>query len=108
MDRMGFLEHTDVAWLILRYLSSYPDAKDTAAGVQHWWIGGMQASMDGRRVQDALDELVKAGWLLSSDRPGTGMVYRLNGDCRQELRLILTPHPYGQDTGSADSRLLDD
>lgn len=108
MDRTGFLQHTDVAWLILGYLSSYPEAKDTVAGVQQWWIGGMQASMDARRVQGALDELVKAGWLLSNERRGTGIVYGLNADRRQELRLMLPTHPHGQDTGSADSKPLDD
>jgi hypothetical protein len=108
MDRIRFLEHTDAAWLILRYLSSYPDAKDTVAGVQQWWMGGMQATLNTRKVQGALDELVKAGWLLSSERRGTGAVYRLNADRRQELWHILPAARHGQETGSVDSEPFDD
>jgi hypothetical protein len=108
MDRPSSLEHRNIAWLILAYLSCSPDAKDTAEGVQKWWMSGMQASMDAKRVQGALDELVKAGWLISSERRGTGIVYGLNADRRQELRLILPPHPQGQETGSVDSRPLED
>jgi hypothetical protein len=108
MDKPGLLEHRDIAWLILGYLSRCPDAKDTVEGVQQWWMTGLQGSTHARRVQGALDELVKAGWLLSSELRGTGIVYGLNADRRQELRLIVSPRRHGQETGSLDSRPLDD
>ena len=41
MNRPAFFEHNDaVAWLILGYLCSHPDAKDTAEGVEKWWLNG--------------------------------------------------------------------
>jgi hypothetical protein len=108
MNRPGFREHTDVAWLILSYLSCYPDAKDTLKGIQHWWLGSMRAGADARTVQSALDDLVRAGWVLSTDRRGTGMVYGLNADRRQELRHILPAVRHGHEAGSVDSDALGD
>jgi len=84
-------EHNDVvAWLILGYLCSHPDAKDTADGVEKWWLNGMEIRMDARSVQGSLDYLVRLGWLVSSERKGTGMVYGLNGDRREKLRQFLS------------------
>ncbi|HEX8751082.1 MAG TPA: hypothetical protein VF732_08205, partial [Nitrospira sp.] len=68
---------------------SHPDAKDTADGVDKWWLNGMEISMDARTVQGALDHLVRLGWLVSSERQGTGMVYALNGERREKLRQFL-------------------
>jgi len=83
-------EHNDVvAWLILGYLCSHPDAKDTADGVEKWWLNGMEIRMDARSVQASLDQLVRLGWLISSERQGTGTVYGLNGDRRDKLRQFL-------------------
>src|SRR5215467_13717929 len=83
-------EHNDVvAWLILGYLCSHPDAKDTADGVEKWWLNGTEMKMDARSVQGSLDYLVKLGWLISNERQGTGMVYALNGERREKLRQFL-------------------
>jgi hypothetical protein len=78
-----------VAWLILGYLCSNPEAKDTAEGVEKWWLNDMEINLDARDVQGALDCLVRLGWLVSSERQGTGMVYGLNGDRRDRLRQFL-------------------
>ena len=83
-------EHNDaLAWLILGYLSSYPDAKDTVDGVEKWWLNEMEINMDGRTVQDSLDHLVKLGWLVFYHRQGTGVVYGLNRNRREKLRKFL-------------------
>jgi hypothetical protein len=90
MDRPALFEHNDVvAWLILGYLLSHPDAKDTADGVERWWLTSMEISMGARTVRGSLDHLVKLGWLVSSERQGTGVVYGLNGDRREKLRQFL-------------------
>ena len=107
MNRPGFAP-TDVAWFILGYLSCCPDAKDTAEGIQQWWLGSLQAGINTKRVRGALDELVKGGWLLSSERHGTGIVYGLNADRRHDLRRILPGARHGQEAGSVDSEPLDD
>ena len=86
MDRPAFFEHNDVvAWLILGYLHSNPDARDTVDGVEKWWLKGAEIRMDPRTVQQSLDHLVKLGWLISSERQGTGMVYGLSKERRQKL-----------------------
>jgi hypothetical protein len=95
MDRPDFWGHTDVAWLILGYLWCYPDAKDTVEGIQQWWLGSMRG-MHSIKVQRALDDLVKAGWVVSTERRGTGIVYGLNAARRAKL-----PHFV---KGSADLR----
>ena len=90
MDRPAFLEHNDaLAWLILGYLSSNPDAKDTVDGVEKWWLNAMDINMDARTVRGSLDHLVKLGWLVSYQRQGSGVVYGLNRDRREKLRKFL-------------------
>ena len=83
-------EHNDVvAWLILGYLCSHPDAKDTADGVEKWWLNGMEISLDARTVQGSLDQLVRLGWLISNERQGTGIVYALNVERREKLQQLI-------------------
>jgi len=90
MDRPAFFEHNDaLAWLILGYLSSHPDAKDTVDGVEKWWLNGMEISIDATAVRGSLDHLVKLGWLVSYQRQGSGVVYGLNRDRREKLRKFL-------------------
>jgi len=90
MNRPAYLEHNDaVAWLILGYLCSHPDAKDTAEGVEKWWLNGQEINVNARVVRGSLDYLVRLGWLVSSERQGSGMVYGLNGDRRNKLRQFL-------------------
>lgn len=87
MDRPALFEHNDVvAWLILGYLCSNPDAKDTVDGIEKWWLRGVKISTNPTTVQDSLDDLVKSGWLISSERQGTGTVYGLNKHRRGTLQ----------------------
>ena len=90
MDKTSWFDHNDVvAWLILGYLLSHPEAKDTADGVEKWWLQGMEISLDARTVQGSLDCLVRSGWLASSERQGAGVVYGLNSDRREKLLQFL-------------------
>ena len=75
----------EVAWLILAYLCSHPDAKDTVDGVEKWWLKGAETGTDARTVQNSLDHLVKLGWLSLTERHGTGAVYGLSKDRREKL-----------------------
>ena len=90
MSRPDWFDHNDVvAWLILGYLCCHPDAKDTAEGVEKWWLNGKELRVDARGVRGSLDYLVRLGWLVSSERQGSGTVYWLNGDRRNKLRQFL-------------------
>jgi hypothetical protein len=94
MGRPALSEHTiAVSWLILGYLSSNPDAKDTVSGVEKWWLSGMEFCLDPKTVQSSLDHLVKLGWLVCSKRQGTGTVYGLNKDHREKLQQTLQCGP---------------
>ena len=94
MDRPAFFEQTDiVSWLILAYLYSNPDAKDTVDGVQQWWLNGTGANMDSRTVHDALQHLVELGWLASNTLQGTGAVYGLHRERRALLGKMLERAP---------------
>ena len=77
------------AWLILGYLCSHPDAKDTAEGVEKWWLNGKGTHIDPKVLRAALAYLVKLGWLVATERKGSGMVYGLNLDRRKKLRQFL-------------------
>jgi hypothetical protein len=90
MGKPAWFDHNDaVAWLILGYLYSHPDAKDTVDGVEKWWLNDMEVSMDARTVQASLEHLVKLGWLVSREGRCTGVVYGLNEDRREKLRQFL-------------------
>ena len=90
MDKSAFFEHGNaVAWLILGYLCSHPDAKDTVEGVGKWWLKNAEIRMDAKTVQGSLDHLVELGWLVSCERQGSGVVYALSADRREHLRQFL-------------------
>ena len=50
-----------VAWSILGYLCSHPDAKDTAEGIGRWWLRGAGIEADTDVVRGSLAYLVEAG-----------------------------------------------
>lgn len=95
MDKPALVEHDTnsnydvVAWLILGYLSSHPDAKDTAEGVEKWWLNSKGTQVDPKVVRASLGYLVKLGWLVSTERKGSGMVYGLNEARRNKLRQFI-------------------
>ena len=90
MDRPALLDQTDtVSWLILAYLHSNPDAKDTVDGVEQWWLNGVEVTTDSRTVEGALNHLVNMGWLVCTTRRGTRAVYGLNRDRRATLGKML-------------------
>lgn len=90
MDRLASFEHNDVvAWLILGYLCSNPDAKDTVDGIEKWWLNGVEGSTNPTTVRNSLDYLVKSGWLVSSERQGMRIVYGLNKNRRKTLQQFL-------------------
>jgi hypothetical protein len=67
-----------LAWVILGYLCSHPEAKDTAVGIGKWWlrIECIEADMD--RVRSALEYLVRYGWLVPTQTTVGSPVYGLN------------------------------
>ena len=93
MNRLDFSEGNDVvAWLILGYLCSHPDAKDTAEGVGNWWLNSEGIDVDSEVVRGSLDYLVRLGWLRTIARHAGVTVYGLNQNCRWNLQRFMHSH----------------
>jgi hypothetical protein len=90
MNGSDFWQDNDiVAWLILGYLCSHPDAKDTVEGVGSWWLNGEGVDVETEVVRGSLDYLVNLGWLMST-RCKTGVtVYGLNQNRRSAIQRFL-------------------
>lgn len=90
MDSLGVLENNNVvAWLILGHLCSHPDAKDTVAGIEKWWLRTEGIDVDMRRVRGALDYLVQLGWLRLMRNHSGFIVYGLNKERLPALQRFL-------------------
>lgn len=90
MNRPDFSEDNDVvARLILGYLCSYPDAKDTAEGIGRWWLRGTGIDADTDAVRGSLAYLVKWGWLTATRGSAGLTLYGLNKNRQYALRQFL-------------------
>ena len=78
-----------VAWLILGYLCSHPDAKDTAEGIGKWWLRSEGIDVDTDVVRGSLDYLVKRGWLTATVDYAGFSLYGLNKNRQFALRQFL-------------------
>ena len=93
MNRPDFSEDNNVvAWLILGYLCSHPDAKDTAEGIGRWWLRGEGIDIDTDAVRGSLAYLVKRGWLTATEGYAGLTLYGLNKNRQYALRQFLQNH----------------
>lgn len=51
----------DLAAVILRYITSHPDACDTLQGVSEWWLARQRYDDTRARVAEALQFLLEGG-----------------------------------------------
>jgi len=69
----------DAAWAIAieieGYLAEHPDAADTAAGIQRWWLPRRFADWPVASVTAALDRLVAQGVIVSVPLPDGRVLY---------------------------------
>jgi hypothetical protein len=93
MSRPDFPQDNNVvAWLVLGYLCSHPDAKDTVDGVGRWWLSAKGIEADAETVRAALDYLVERRWLIST---AGYLGYRLYG-LNQERKIVLQQFLHSQ------------
>ena len=94
MDRPGVSEDNNVvAWLILGYLCSHPDAKDTAEGIGRWWLRDEGIDADTDVVRGSLAYLVKRRWLTVARGSAGLTMYGLNKNRQYALRQFLQNQP---------------
>ena len=75
-----------VVWLLLGYLYSHPDAKDTAEGIENWWLRAQGAIVHLMGVRQALNDLVAKDWLVRRGSMSDHQVYGLNPARKTELQ----------------------
>ena len=80
-----------VIWLLLSYLHSHPDAKDTAEGIRSWWLHGRRATVARLNVREALNRLVAKDWLTRRESMSGQQIYGLNQARRMELEQLFNP-----------------
>lgn len=71
-------ENNPALWLILGYLRAHPDAKDTAEGVQKWWLRSQGVDANMVAVRGALNSLAARGWLNVIGSASGHRIYGLN------------------------------
>ena len=75
-----------MVWLLLGYLCSHPDAKDTAEGIANWWLRASGANVNEMDVTEALNDLVARDWLIQKGSISDQQIYGLNPARRTELQ----------------------
>jgi hypothetical protein len=96
MSRPDFSKDNNVvAWLILGYLCSHPDAKDTAEGIGRWWLRGEGIDADTDVVRGSLAYLMKWGWLTATGGSAGRTLYGLNQNRQYALRQFLQSQAIG-------------
>ena len=78
-----------VVWLLLGYLYSHPDAKDTAEGIANWWLRARGTNVNDMDVKEALNDLVARNWLVCQGGMPGYQVYGLDPARRRELQQLL-------------------
>lgn len=90
MSRSDYSEENNiVAWLILGYLCSHPDAKDTTEGIGQWWLRGEGLDADMDMVRAAIAYLVKREWLTAMGGSAGHIRYGLNKIRNEELQQFI-------------------
>jgi len=94
MDMPGVSEDNNVvAWLILGYFCSHPEAMDTAEGIGRWWLRDEGIDADTDVVRGSLAYLVKRRWLTVARGSAGLTMYGLNKNRQYALRQFLQNQP---------------
>jgi hypothetical protein len=87
-------ETTDVMKHILRYLLDHPTARDTAAGIQLWWLERRYVLAS---VEQGVETLVEKGWLQSHALASGARIFGLSEGSASDARAFVdqgdTPWP---------------
>lgn len=73
---------------ILRYLLAHPAAADSAEGVRDWWLHDT-GEVSNAVVADALEGLIKRGWLVMRGNINGTNIYAFNEENADAVSLFL-------------------
>ena len=79
-----------IACDILRYLETYPEAKDTLEGIAQWWLWRELPERLLGEVEQAVSLLLSRGVILETRREGVPPYYGLNPQRRKVISRILS------------------
>ena len=82
-------EKSQIAFQILAYLVDHPAAQDTADGIAQWWILEQCVKQKAPLVSEALDELVKKGFVTERKAKDARLHYRINRRRSKEIAALL-------------------
>ncbi len=75
--------------MILAYLIAHPGAKDTTEGISAWWIASDQGASDKGKVQEAINWLVRRGWMTIREAHPSQTIYGLCVKNIGEIQMFL-------------------
>jgi hypothetical protein len=78
---------------ILAYLVDHPEAQDTLEGITEWWLLEQKIKYQTKIVQEALEELVKSGLILTHKSWNSRTHYHINQRKYEEIQELLKGGP---------------
>jgi trehalose-6-phosphatase len=82
-------ERSPLAYEILAYLASHPEAQDTLEGIVHWWLLEQEIKHWAAEVNAALRDLVADGLVIEEHGADGRIHYRLNRSLAGEISRLL-------------------
>ena len=93
MDNRHTSEKKTVALYILSYLVENPKAEDSLEGILEWWLLQQSIRFEESRVKEALQDLIKQGFVIEVVGPDKRTFYRINDHYYDQIQSFLEKKP---------------
>jgi hypothetical protein len=90
---MHELRRSHVARAILDYLCKHPDAQDTVSGIAQWWLAEEKMKTRTVTIEEALNELIASGFVLTRRGKDSQIHYRINEQRLNDIEMLLKQDP---------------
>ena len=88
-NRMKERLESEVAYEILSYLFDHPHAEGPIEAIIEWWLLEQRIEMGMKEVLNAIDELVRNGFVLKRKSRDKKIFYRINAEKNNEIQGLL-------------------
>ena len=88
-NRMKERLESEVAYEILSYLVNHPHAEGPIEAIIEWWLLEQRIEMGMKEVLNAIDELVRNGFVLKRKSTDKQIFYRINAEKNKEIQGLL-------------------